>query len=241
MRIALRGVFFTALVLQAASFEVASIKPSDAPSGSSGINTTNGFMRATNVTLMRCIIGAYGLPQPQILGGPKWLDDLRFDIVAKSADRSAGDPELMTMLQSLLADRFHLAFHRDTQTVSGYTLTVARGGITAKESDPNVSATTNSSRGHIDAKGCPMSRLIIRLSGLVGAPVVDMTDDKRNFDFSLQWVPDDMQTRSNSSAPVPDGPSLFTALQEQMGLKLEAKKIPVQVLIIDRADLPSEN
>jgi uncharacterized protein (TIGR03435 family) len=223
------------------SFEVASIKPSDAPCCSSGINTTNGLMRATNVTLMRCIIGAYGLPQSQIIGGPKWLDDLRFDIVARSADRSAGDPELMTMLQSLLADRFHLAFHRGTQTVSGYTLTIAKGGITAQESDPNVSATTNSSRGRIDAKGCPMSRLIIRLSGLVGAPVVDMTDDKRNFDFSLQWVPDDMQARSNSSAPVPDGPSLFTALQEQMGLKLEAKKIPVQILIIDHADMPSDN
>ena len=236
-------VITAAMVTMAAgqSFEAASIKPSDAPPGSSGINTTNGLMRATNVTLMRCIIGAYSLPQSQILGGPKWLDDLRFNIVATSANRSAGDPELMTMLQSLLADRFHLAFHRDTQTVSGYTLTAAKGGITAKESDPNVSATTNSSRGRIDAKGCPMSRLIIRLSGLVGAPVVDMTDDKRNFDFSLQWIPDDMQTRNNSSAPVPDGPSLFTALQEQMGLKLEAKKISVPVLIIDHADLPSEN
>lgn len=222
------------------TFEAASIKPSQAPPGSSGINDGKGLVRAYNVTLRRCISGAYGVPESRISGGPKWMDELRYDIVAKT-DHAAGDDELMTMLQSLLADRFALQVHRDTQTVSGYNLTVANGGIKATPSAPDGPATTNRTRGRIDAKGCPMSRLVSKLSDVLGVPVVDTTNDTRNFDFSLQWVPEEMQSKPGAQSPVPDGPSLFTALQEQLGLKLEARKVPVEMVVVDHADLPSEN
>lgn len=238
----LKTIAITAVMVTLAfgqSFEAASIKPSQAPPGSSGINTTDSLMRAYNVTLKRCISGAYGVPESQITGGPKWMDDLRFDITAKP-DGKAGDDGMMLMLRSLLADRFGLQVHRDTQTLSGYALTVVKAGIKATPSPPDGPATTNTTRGRIDAKGCPMSRLVMKLSGVLGVPVVDMTNDNRNFDFSLQWVADEL-TKPGAQSVVPDGPSLFTALQEQMGLKLEAKKIPVQVLVIDHADLPSEN
>ena len=163
-------------LLQAASFEAASIKPSEAATGSSsGIDSDNGLLRGHNVTLMRCIIGAYGVPEAQVLDGPKWIGETRFDITAK-ADHPAGDAELMTMLQSLLADRFKLALHHDTRTISGYALTVAKGGIKAKVSDAGGQSSTNGSRSRIDAVGCPMSRLIIRLSAALGVPVTDMTN-----------------------------------------------------------------
>jgi uncharacterized protein (TIGR03435 family) len=234
------GLLLIALALQAAEFDVASIKPSTADPGSSGIDTDNGLLRAHNVTLKRCITGAYGVPESRIIGGPKWMDELRYEIVAK-ADHPAGDDELSSILQTLLADRFKLSLHHETQTISGYMLTVAKSGLKANPSPPDAASSTNSSRGRIDAKGCPMSRLVLKLSAALGVPVVDMTEDTRKFDFTLQWIPDNMQTKAGAAGDVPQGPSLFTALQEQLGLRLESRKMPIDVLVIDHAELPSEN
>ncbi len=239
MKLALFGFLAAAMLLPAASFEVASVKPSDEPPTSSNIHADKGLLRAHNVTLMRCIRRAYGIPAVQIAGGPPWLDELRFEIVAK-ADHNAGDPELMEMLQGLLADRFQLKLHRESQPVSGYALTVAKGGIKAKAADPNVAPNTNSSRGRIEANGCPMSRLIIRLSSALGVPVTDATGLSGSFDIILQWTPDDAPARSGATGEVPQGPSLYTAIQEQLGLKLEARRFPVDMLVIDHVALPSE-
>ena len=240
MKNALTGVLFGALLLQAASFDVASIKPSDAPPGSSGVSTSDGLVRAHNVTLKRCISGAYGVPEAQIVDGPKWMDDLRFEIVAK-AGYPAGDTEMMVMLQTLLAERFQLKLHRDSQTVSGYSLTLAKGGLKAKVSEGDGGASTNSSRGRIEATKCTMARLAMKLAAALKVPVVDMTEETRAFDLTLQWVPDEMLAKAASGTDAASGPSLFTALQEQLGLKLEARKIPVGVLVVDHAELPSEN
>ena len=239
MKIAFSGLLIATLLLQAASFEVATIKPAvpDA-GGSSGEDGRNGVLRLYNVTLKRCIRYTYAIPEDQIIGGPKWIDDRRYDIVAK-ADHPAGEPELLTMLQPLLADRFRLEFHREARTVPGYALTVAKGGIKANVSDPDRQSGGNGGRGFIDATASPVSKLTIRLSALLGRPVVDMTGEKRKFDFHLRWTPDDTQTGGDSAAS--DSPSLFTALQEQLGLKLESKKVPADVLVVDRAELPSDN
>jgi uncharacterized protein (TIGR03435 family) len=243
MKNVLRGLLLTAFLLQAASFDAASIKPSDAPNGdSSGIETQIGLVRAHNVTLKRCITGAYGLPEAQIVGGPKWIAELRYEIVAKTSER-AGDDRLMVMLQDLLTDRFQLKLHHETRTVSGYELTLAKGGVKATPSDPGTESSTDTSKhgGRMDAKACSMSRLALKMADILGAPVSDMTNVSGNFDFALRWVPDDMQAKSGASSDIPAGPTLFTALQEQLGLKLEARKVPVDVLVIDRAELPSEN
>jgi uncharacterized protein (TIGR03435 family) len=231
--LSLTTLTLTALLLQAASFEVASIKRAvpDA-GGSSGEDGRNGVLRVYNVTLKRCIRYAYAMPEGQILGGPKWIDDLRFDIIAR-ADHPAGEPELLTMLQPLLADRFNLEFHHESRTISGYALTLAKGGIKATVSDPNRRSGANGGRGFVDAVAFPVSELTIRLSAVLGRPVIDMTGDKRRFDIHLRWTPDDTATS--------DSPSLPTALQEQLGLKLEARKVPVDVLVVDRAALPSDN
>jgi uncharacterized protein (TIGR03435 family) len=223
---------------QPASFDVASIKPSTAEPGSSGVDTDKGLLRMQNVTLRRCIMSAYATPERQVLGGPKWIDDLRYDIIARTS-RTDDDADLMAMLQSLLAERFHLSLHHETQSLAGYGLMVTKGGVKATPSEADGSS-TNGGRGRIDAKGCPMPRLAMRLSNLLGVPVVDMTEEKRKFDFSLHWVPDQMLAGSGA-ADAPNGPSLFTALQEQLGLKLESRKVPVEALVIDHAEQASEN
>jgi uncharacterized protein (TIGR03435 family) len=241
MRIVLSALLATTLLLQAASFEVATIKPAvpDA-GGSSGEDGRLGTLRAWNVTLKRCIRYAHAIAEDQILGGPKWIDDLRYDILAK-ADHPAGEPELLTMLRPLLADRFKLAFHHESRELPGYALTAMRGGIKAQESDPNWHSGANGVRGFIDAVASPLSELTIRLSALLGRPVVDMTvvNTTRKFDFYLRWTPDDTPLGADSATP--DRPSLFTALQEQLGLKLESRRVPVDVLVVDRAELPTAN
>jgi uncharacterized protein (TIGR03435 family) len=226
-------------LLRAASFEVVSIKPaSPDEAGFSGGDGRNGVLKMWNVTLRRCISSAYTIPENQILGGPKWIDELSYDILAK-ADHPAGETELRTMLQPLLADRFRLQLHHETRTVSGYTLTVAKGGIKATPADTSRHSAGNGGRGFIDSTASQLSGLTIRLSALLGRPVVDMTGDNRKFDFHLTWTPDDMQT--GASSPAPDGPSLFTALQEQLGLKLESGKVSADVLVVDRIELPIDN
>jgi uncharacterized protein (TIGR03435 family) len=124
-------------------------------------------------------------------------------------------------------------------SVAGYSLTLAKGGIKATPSDPSRHSGGNGGRGFIDSTGSRLSALTIRLSALLGRPVVDMTGDNRKFDLHLRWTPDDAQTGTDSAAP--DRPSLFTPLQEQRGLKLESGKVPADVLVVDHAELPTDN
>jgi uncharacterized protein (TIGR03435 family) len=240
MKLAFYGLLAGALLAQTASFDVASIKPSNAPPGSSGIDSDKGFLRAYNVTLKHCISVAYALPEAQISGGPKWMDELRFDITAKTEHQPAG-VSTVSMLQGLMADRFHLALHRQTETVSGYSLAIAKGGIKATLSDPEARSSTNSSRTRIDAKGCLMSRLAAKLAATLSMPVIDETQETRKFDFSLQWVPDEVTSKAAPGSDAANGPSIFTAVQEQLGLKLEARKVPVDFIVVDHLDPPSEN
>jgi uncharacterized protein (TIGR03435 family) len=247
------GILLVALVLMQAvpapAFEAASIKPSKAePGSSSGINTKIGSISARNVTLKRCIRGAYDVQESQIAGGPKWAGEDRYDIDAKAAG-PAGDLELMEMLRSLLSERFMLAFHRETRELPGYALVVGKSGLKAKRSQPEAESRTNSSRTAIDAEACSLHQLAQKLSEVIHFPVADLTGVEGGFDFQLKWTPDDMQAKPPSGGDKPgiapadlaNGPSVFAALQEQLGLKLEPRKVPTEVLVIDRAEKASEN
>jgi uncharacterized protein (TIGR03435 family) len=226
------------------AFEVASIKPSTDPPGSvSGIFETKGRIHAKNVTLKRCVRGAYNVPQPQIVGGPQWVDQDRYYIEAK-ATVPAGDHELMLMLQALLADRFKLVLHGEQRPLAGYRLVVAKGGLKARPSAPDRSSVGHSQRGRIDAESCTMAQLALKLSEVLQKPVLDTTEIPGRFDLKLEWTPDDMQAKpplDDQRGSAADGPSIFAALQEQLGLKLESGKIPAEVLVIDSAEKPSEN
>jgi uncharacterized protein (TIGR03435 family) len=234
----LAGVILAGLICAAGAappptFEAASIKPSNADSRNSANNTSPGRINFQNVTLKRCLESAYGVPKAQVVGGPEWLDEYRYDIVATAP---SGDQDLMPMLQALLADRFKLALHRETRPLRGYALTVGKDGLKMKPSEPETKARTNNSRGSIDAMACPMDHLALKLSAALNAPVADLTQTPGAFDFTLKWTPDEIKT-PDADAP----PSIFTALQEQLGLRLEARKVPMEVLVIDHVEPPSAN
>jgi uncharacterized protein (TIGR03435 family) len=223
------------LLARGSSFEVATIRINRTGSIGDSEHYHAGLLNMTNVTLKQCIRYGYEISEPQILGGPSWIDDLRFDIVAKADVPPADDFELLRMLAPLLAERFQLAVHHETRMLPGYALLMAKNGIRATVSDPSTKFSGNSTHTTMRVTGCTMQVLAIRLSAMLHRPVVDMTQDTRAFDFGLHWTPDgEVQTASD------DG-SLFTALQEQVGVRLDSRKVPVDVLVIDRAEMPSEN
>ncbi|HEX3743671.1 MAG TPA: TIGR03435 family protein [Bryobacteraceae bacterium] len=211
------------------AFDAASIKLSTAPPGTaSGIDTDTGRIAGHNVTLRRCIRGAYDIPESRIVGGPKWADEERYDIDAKAAG-PAGGHELMAMLQQLLAERFKLVIHRETRALSGYALVTGKKGILVQPSKPGAPSSSSASRHNIDATGCDMNCLAMKLSEVLHAPVTNTTGIGGRFDFKLEWPPEELQT------------AVFGALEEQLGLKLEGRKVPTEVIVIDSAQKPSEN
>src|SRR5579883_151928 len=205
-------------------FEVAAIRPSNADPGSSGFSSRHGRLVGSNVTLKRSIIGAYSVGPNQVVGGPDWLDSDRFDINAK-ADEDAGDSKLMLMLQSLLADRFHLVLHRETRPLQAYVIEVAKGGPKLEKAKTQES-TTESGRGVLKVRGTTMDRFAQVLARQMDLPVVNQTGLEGAFDFKLEWTPENERSKPDA------GTSIFTAIQEQLGLRLRAQKAPVEVLVI---------
>ncbi len=254
-------------------FEVASIKPS-AP-GQPGMfirMAPGGRLNINNMPLKEMIVMAWRIQPFQISGGPAWMDSAHYDISAKPEDApKRGDIPLM--LQSLLADRFQLKFHRETKELSVYALVLSNKdgklgpGLTeTKEGsctpiDPTKPPPAPEP-GKLPTLGCggmqmgpgmakgvgiPIANLIPMLSRILGRTVIDKTELKGNFDISMQWTPDDSQAQQfppDGPRPPPSdptGPSIFTALQEQLGLKLESQKGPVEMFVIEHVEKPSEN
>ena len=218
-------------------FEVASVKPSNAdPSSVSGIKTGHGRLDAHNVTLKRCIIGAYGIGPHQVFGGPDWLDADRFDILAKADRPVDDDAALMLMLRQLLADRFKLALRRETRTMPAFVLETLKSGPRMQRAEDGESGTNTASsevRLFIHAHHTGMDGFARILARQTQAPVVNRTGLEGLFNFQLHW------RREGVSGT--DEPSLFTALQEQLGLRLRAEKTAVEVLVIESVTKPSEN
>jgi uncharacterized protein (TIGR03435 family) len=220
-------------------FEVASVKLSTGNPSSSGINTGNGRLTAINVTLKRCIMGAYGVGPNQIFGGPDWLDSDRFEITAK-AEQPVGDSILMTMLQTLLSERFQLALHREKRSTEVYVLEVTKNGAKLEKGDGGGAKTSNG-RGDIVAANTTMDRFAEILSRQTDLPVVNHTELDGVFNLRLQWTLESARLAKPPDVAAVEGPSIFTAIQEQLGLRLHAQKVPVEVLIIDHAEKPSAN
>jgi uncharacterized protein (TIGR03435 family) len=245
-------------------FEVATVKLNKSGGSSSHSNFDNERLRfsASNILLKNLLqYQAYGIPEPRILGGPKWFSTERFDIEAK-ADSSVADQlrtlshdqrrlQTQEMFQQLLADRFKLAVHWETRDFPVYALVVAKNGPSlhaSKESDG--SSSTSGSTGQLTARGVTLTEiartLTQELSKELGRVVVDKTGIDGRYDVTLKWTPDTGAASVNSgtgdtASPPDSGPSIFTAIQEQLGLKLESTKGPVQVLVIDHLEMPSQN
>jgi uncharacterized protein (TIGR03435 family) len=217
------------------SFEAASIKPTQMTGQGESIDRHPGMLQMRNVTLQDCIREAYGMTDSQI-SGDKWLSADRYDIVAK-APAGVTQNQNPAMLQTLLAERFKLALHHGSKELPVYLLVVAKNGPKIQAVSPGNGGIT-SRPGYMSAEAITMSRLATFLSSAraqLDHTVVDRTTLSGNYTFKLEWTPDDKQSADTI------GPSLFTALQEQLGLKLETGKAPLDILIIDHAEKPSEN
>jgi uncharacterized protein (TIGR03435 family) len=218
---------------QQPAFEVASVKPNK--SGDSApwrFVGSRGGITATNVTLPFLIMNAYGVRENQISGGPSWLSSERYDVVAKDQSDNPSPARHRQMLQTLLADRFQLRLSRETKDLPVYALVVGKGGHKFHEADGGSDGKNTTGRGRITARKVSMEWLSERLGGQLERTVVDRTGLQGNFAFELEWAPD------------PDdlsGPSVFIALQEQLGLKLEPQKGSVEILVIEHVEKPSEN
>jgi bla regulator protein blaR1 len=217
------------------TFEVVAITPSK-PS-SEGINIrsdASGTLHVENATLKNLIQFCYEVTDDRITGGPKWMDADRFDIAAKPETRSRPEHVLL-MMQRLLADRFQLVLHRESKEARVYELVVAKAGPKLREPKDDQEPGLQGQKGRITARATPMAIFARYLSQRLGQPVVDKTGLPGSYDFTLQYEPDG----ANDAAAA--GPSIFAALQEQLGLRLQPGKGPVDVLVVDRAEKPSDN
>ncbi len=232
------------------SFEVASVKPS-APNirGYSIQTPAGGRVVVRNAPLLTVIATAYNVEyQPfRLTGVPGWVKSERFDIEAKAHDPKASKEDLRRMLQSLLAERFGLASHRETRDLPMYSLVVVKAG-------PRLSPPEHTTGGHgvdfrdggtrLIGRNATMADLAEALSFRVERPVIDNTGVPGGFDFKLEFVPDPLVARFGEDHPIeadPDGVPLLTALPDQLGLKLEASRGPVELIVVDRIERPSAN
>ncbi len=182
------------------------------------------------------------MPEKQILDGPSWIAATRFDIQAKSdiGDKLKGLPSDQSnelkrqMVRNLLADRFQLKLHEEERTLPAYDLVLAKGGSKLEASQSNGKS-IGTGRNHFNGQGLTMTQIAEELSRIAGRVVVDKTGLTDRYDLTLKWTPDD------AVASATDPPTLFTAIQEQLGLKLEAAKEPVSVIVIDHVEQPTPN
>jgi uncharacterized protein (TIGR03435 family) len=225
------------------SFEVATIKPADPNQLKGNFRIGGHRIYIENQSVDALLSVAYAIHQKQIVDGPAWLDTQRYDIVGQADVEGAPNlHQIQEMLQELLASRFDLTFHREKRELSIYAITVAKGG-------PKLAKSANSSNGLPAQSGSgsggqqirkftnnSMSDFALGMQAFLDKPVVDETGLAGRYDFVLKWTPDELST-NDPNAP----PGIFTAVQEQLGLKLEPTKGPTDVLVIDHVERPMEN
>jgi bla regulator protein blaR1 len=215
------------------AFEVASVKANASGSGGTMLNPNHGDLIADNVSLRQLVSFAFEIPDVQI-SAPSWMADQRFDIHAK---RPAGAPEgdWRAMLQTLLEDRFHLKSHHESKEATVYNLVVASGGLKALALDASGATPpikSSPSTPSMMMTNGTLSQFAGSLSRILGRPVVDRTGIEGKFRLVLAY----------DARPDPEGPDVYEALRNDLGLKLESAKGAVDVLVVDGADrTPTEN
>jgi uncharacterized protein (TIGR03435 family) len=235
------------------SFEVATVKPSRPEGQGKGFRVQGRRFTTLNTSVSDLITFAYDLHARQISGGPGWIEVDKFDVAGEPDTEGVPNPrQLKLMIQKLLADRFQLTFHRDKKELSVYALTVAKAGpkLTKNEGNPNSLPSLGFGRlGQLVVRNASMADFTsVMQTTALDRPVVDQTGLAGRFDFTLNWTPDEFQFAGMNRAgapPAPENgeapPDLYTAIQQQIGLKLESMKAPAEVLVIDRVQKPSEN
>jgi uncharacterized protein (TIGR03435 family) len=263
------------------AWDVSTVKPAGPDEGGASFFFTPAGIKFTNVPLWRILREVFGVEEDHLQGGPAWSKTSRFDIEAKVAPEDAARfkalklSEMRPMMVALLEERFGLKYHHETRDLPMYELVVAKGGVKMQASKPGTDSGgapppepgppptpgqppklgrhmfLMRGKGHIESTGTDMALLARLLSEQLGRTVVDKTGLAGDFEYRLDWTPDDTTAAMpKSSNPAPGdnsfaqdtgGPSLFTALEEQLGLKLESTKGPADVIVIDQLEQPTAN
>jgi uncharacterized protein (TIGR03435 family) len=233
------------------AFEVASVQRNESGTLYGGVGLRPGGYAATNALLRTMIVHAYRLKRNQVLGGPAWIDAERFDVQARALDGTSED-DLFRMTRAMLAERFKLVTHTEVRELPVYLLVRARSngrlGPQLKLSIADCSSSGNpcgmyatsfgDKGGAVTTKGRSMDDLAAALGGMLDRTVLNRTGVTGAYEIELKWGAEVV-----NAAPATDDapPMLATAIHEQLGLKLEAGRGPVEVLIIDSVERPSPN
>lgn len=240
------------------AFEVASVRPSKTNENWFWNVTPGGRIVCRNCTLQRMMILAYRVQEYQVVAGPAWISKDQFDIEAKPDTPSTpSDVDPRQILRSLLEERFHVRVRMETRNGPAYALVVIKNGppLSADQSPPAETqpppdrngamprGALRMTAGSAFGRAIPISLLARFLGQTLGRPVIDKTGLTGRYDIEFHWTPESVSVDSPPGVSVPDAdaPSLFTALQEQVGLKLESTTGPVQQLVIEKVERPSEN
>jgi uncharacterized protein (TIGR03435 family) len=224
-------------ILHAQTFEVASIRPSKAEDQTNRLGPgPQGGLRAENVTALQLIAFAYSVRPFQIAGGPGWIRTDRFNVTAtpdkpeEQVSREILSSRVRQRVQALLMERFGLVLRSETREMPVYGLVLAKSGSkltkSSGENTPNMSTSDREMKGTT----ANMKMVAYALAGVLHRPVIDETGLEGTYDFNMEWTPDEGA-----------GPALFTVIQDRLGLKLESKKAPAPVFVIEKIDKPSEN
>jgi bla regulator protein blaR1 len=260
----LRILPLTALAFSVAAqaqqaFEVASIKPNSTDDNRVMIRMApGGRFTATGVTLRQLISQAYNVRDFQITGGPGWIGDERYDINAKGPDGMPDrvPPEVLRpMLRALIEERFQLKTHKESKELPVFALVVGKGGPKLAASTEGQGPMMRMGRGQLNGKKIPMNMLAQQLAQQIGRNVINKTGLEGEYDINLEWTPEPGQgggpfgghapagAGGEQQLPAADstGPTIFTAVQEQLGLRLESEKGPVETIVIDSVAKPTGN
>jgi uncharacterized protein (TIGR03435 family) len=238
----------------APAYDIVSIKPNKSESGSVSIHSNDDSYSATNVSLKRLLEDAYGIKEDLVFGLPGWANSARFDVRAKIVEpdvevlRKLSRQQRRSMIQQFLRDSFQLKAHTETKVLPLYEMILVKDGPKFKESAPEGSPEDKSPNGverggvtvyntELTAHAVSLAILANMLGDRLHRTVADKTGLTGKYDLLLEWAPEDDQDASSESSAAP----FFTALQEQLGLKLQPSKGPVDTLVVDHVEMPSED
>ena len=260
---------YAQVALKAGDFEVASIRPSKDAQGSALVQATPGRLTMTNISLHRILVIAYGLEDFQLAGEPSWSESKRYDLTATASDNASVEEMERPMLQAFLQERFTMKAHRESRVLPLYELVLSKGNsklhvsqagscaVYERNAQPSKSPppgepqplycgfhrTGSWLRPVLEGRGVSLAELAANVARSyntsLGRDVVDRTGTSGTFDLHLTWSNDSEGARASDSTE--EAPSIFEALQEQLGLTLRPAKGPVQVLVVDHIEMPSAN
>ena len=235
-------------------YEVATIKPSPPDEQGRGFNLNGRHLLARNFTVEGLITLAYNLHPTQVTGGPDWIKTEHFDMdILPDHEGLPSIDQARGIVRKLLTDRFGLKFHEDTKELSVYVLSTAKAGpkLTKSGSDPTSPPGLGGPPGRMNVRNATMAEFAQVMQGnVLDRPVLDHTELTGRYDFQLRWTPDESQyggratpqnNADGSTANADPPPPLFTAIQEQLGLKLDAEKAPAKLMVIDSVEKPTAN